>query len=98
MVAEQGLTVRATEEMVRRKLEPVPRAPIAPPSPPHKAAVVLLEEEPKARDPNVDRLEQELADKLGAKVAIQQSDNGKGRLVVSYNSLDELDGIIAHIR
>jgi ParB family chromosome partitioning protein len=99
MVAEQGLTVRATEELVRRKLEPVPRAPVAPPPPPPRlAASTALDDEPRVRDPNVDRLEQELADKLGAKVAIQQSDNGKGRLVVSYNSLDELDGIIAHIR
>jgi ParB family transcriptional regulator, chromosome partitioning protein len=49
------------------------------------------------RDPNVQRLEQELADKLGAKVAIKHSSGGRGRLVVSYNSLDELDGILAHI-
>jgi ParB family chromosome partitioning protein len=48
-------------------------------------------------DPNVDRLQQELAEKLGAKVAIQHSAGGKGKLVVSYNSLDELDGILAHI-
>ena len=51
-----------------------------------------------ARDPNVQRLEQELAEKLGAKVAIQHSNGGKGKLVVSYNSLDELDGILAHIQ
>ena len=51
-----------------------------------------------ARDPNVLRLEQELADKLGAKVAIQHSTVGKGKLVVTYNSLDELDGILAHIQ
>ena len=48
-------------------------------------------------DPNVNRLQQELSEKLGAKVAIQHSTGGKGRLVVSYNSLDELDGILAHI-
>jgi ParB family chromosome partitioning protein len=51
-----------------------------------------------ARDPNVHKLEQELADKLGAKVAIQHSAGGKGKVVVSYNSLDELDGILAHIQ
>ena len=55
--------------------------------------------EPAAsRDPNVERLEQELAEKLGARVAIQHGSGGKGKLVVSYNSLDELDGIIAHIQ
>ena len=51
-----------------------------------------------SRDPNVERLEQELAEKLGARVAIQQGSRGRGKLVVSYNSLDELDGILAHIR
>ena len=50
------------------------------------------------RDPNVRRLEQELAEKLGAKVAISHSTGGKGKLVVTYNSLDELDGILAHIQ
>ena len=48
-------------------------------------------------DPDVRRLEQDLAEKLGAKVLIQHSQGGKGKLVVSYNSLDELDGILAHI-
>jgi ParB family chromosome partitioning protein len=49
-------------------------------------------------DANVQRLEQDLAEKLGAKVAIQHGTSGKGKLVVSDNSLDELDGILAHIR
>ena len=51
----------------------------------------------RRRDPNVQRLEQELAEKLGAKVAIQHAASGKGKVVVTYNSLDELDGILAHI-
>ncbi|MGH8136898.1 MAG: ParB/RepB/Spo0J family partition protein [Steroidobacteraceae bacterium] len=68
-----------------------------------EALVRRMQHSPAARpegavgDPNVNRLEQELAEKLGAKVAIQHSTGGKGRLVVSYNSLDELDGILAHI-
>lgn len=50
------------------------------------------------RDPNVVQLEARLADTLGAKVSIEHSGrSGKGRVVVSYNSLDELDGILAHI-
>lgn len=53
---------------------------------------------PGPRDPNIRRLEAELADKLGAKVALQHAASGSGKLVVSYNSLDELDGILAHIR
>jgi ParB family transcriptional regulator, chromosome partitioning protein len=51
-----------------------------------------------ARDPNIRRLEAEIAEKLGAKVAVQHASSGRGKLVVSYNSLDELDGILAHIK
>jgi ParB family chromosome partitioning protein len=49
-------------------------------------------------DPDIHRLERELADKLGAKVAFQHTTSGKGKLVVSYNSLDELEGILGHIQ
>lgn len=48
-------------------------------------------------DPDIKNLEENLADKLGAKVLIQHTAKGKGRLVVKYNSLDELDGILSHI-
>lgn len=81
LIVKKGLSVRETEALVRRM---------------QQAAGGTLAAAPAA-DPNVTRLEQELADKLGARVAIQQSGGGKGKLVVSYNSLDELDGILAHI-
>ncbi|MBJ6610415.1 MAG: ParB/RepB/Spo0J family partition protein [Candidatus Thiothrix moscowensis] len=48
--------------------------------------------------PDVVRLEQQLADTLGATVAIRYNRTGKGKLVIEYNSLDELDGILAHIQ
>src|SRR5450432_1698565 len=48
-------------------------------------------------DPDIERLERELCDKLGAKVVFQHTTSGKGKLVVSYHSLDELEGILAHI-
>lgn len=50
-----------------------------------------------AVDPDVRALEGELGDKLGAKVKIQASGGGKGKLVIAYNSLDELEGILGHI-
>jgi ParB family chromosome partitioning protein len=50
------------------------------------------------QDPNVRRLLSDLTEKLGAKVALQQASGGKGRLVISYNSLDELEGILDHIQ
>ncbi len=49
-------------------------------------------------DPDIRRLQDDLGSKLGAKVQIQHSAKGKGRLVLSYNSLDELEGILAHIK
>ena len=52
---------------------------------------------PKTVDPDIKNLEESLADKLGAKVIIQHTAKGKGRLVLKYNSLDELEGILSHI-
>jgi ParB family chromosome partitioning protein len=85
LVARKGLSVRETEALVRRLQAPPGSA---------------LQEDSGGgeRDPNVARLEQELAEKLGARVAIQAGRGGRGKLVVSYNSLDELDGILAHIQ
>jgi ParB family transcriptional regulator, chromosome partitioning protein len=84
LIVKKGLSVRDTESLVRRMQQGA--------TPPGADGADAT------RDPNVQRLEQELADKLGAKVAIQHSTGGKGKLVVSYNSLDELDGILAHIQ
>ena len=52
----------------------------------------------KLIDPDIKNLEENLAEKLGTQVMIQHSAKGKGRLVLKYNSLDELDGILAHIK
>jgi|TARA_B110000908_G_scaffold126534_1_gene148420 ParB family chromosome partitioning protein len=50
--------------------------------------------------PNTDigRLEDKLSDQLGAVVTIKHNEKGKGRLILKYNSLDELDGILNHIK
>jgi ParB family chromosome partitioning protein len=50
-----------------------------------------------ATDPNVRRLETDLSEKLGAAVAIEHGPKG-GRVVIRYNGLDELEGILAHIK
>ncbi|MCC6074501.1 ParB/RepB/Spo0J family partition protein [Pseudomonas sp. GCM10022188] len=49
-------------------------------------------------DPDIARLEQRLAERLGAEVQIRHGDKGKGQLVIRYGSLDELQGVLAHIR
>ena len=82
VVAAKGLSVRETEALVRRMLNP-----------PKK------DDGGESRDPDVRRLENQLSDKLGARVAIRHSSaTGKGRLIVNYHSLDELDGILEHIQ
>lgn len=81
-VLAKGLSVRETEALVRRMLRPA------------SAAAGTAH----APDPDVRHLEQQLSEKLGARVAIRQGAAGKGSLIVSYNTLDELDGILAHIQ
>jgi len=51
-----------------------------------------------AKDKDIQRLEMDLTDRLGAKVRIDHSKKGSGKLLISYNSLDELDGILKHIK
>jgi len=79
-VARRGLSVRETEQLVRKLLKPAEKKPA-----------------PKV-DPDIQRFAEELSEKLGARVQIQHSPRGKGKLVIQYNSLDELDGIIDHIK
>ncbi|RTE86703.1 MULTISPECIES: ParB/RepB/Spo0J family partition protein [Gammaproteobacteria] len=53
--------------------------------------------EPQKPDADVQKLERDLADRIGAKVSISHNRKGKGKMVISYNSLDELDGILEHL-
>lgn len=76
----KGLSVRATESLVRSLQKPT----------------AVFE---KKLDPNIAQLQQELSDKLAARVALQHSvKSGRGKLTINYNSLEELEGILAHIR
>ena len=50
------------------------------------------------KDPDVLRLENDLSDRLAAKVAISANQAGRGKVQISFNSLDELQGILEHIR
>ncbi len=63
----------------------------------HQSAAGKKMEKP-ALDPNIRSLQDELAQKLGSPVQIQHGAGGKGKLVLKYSSLEELDGILAHLR
>jgi len=54
--------------------------------------------EVKTLDPNIRHLQDDLSQRLGTRVLIQHTAKGKGKLVLNYGSLDELDGILAHIK
>lgn len=53
---------------------------------------------PQAPNPDIMRLQEELSEKLGAAVSIHHSAKGAGKLIFKYNSVDELDGILAHLK
>ncbi len=77
VVVAKGLTVRETEKLVRKTINPV-----------------KVNNPVKDEDPHIAALEQKISDKFGAPVALQHSSKGRGKLVLSYNNLDELDGIL----
>lgn len=77
-VVRRQLSVRETESLVKRLLNPRPS-------------------KPQRLDPDVARLQEELTETLCARVRIQHNARGKGKLVISFNSPDELEGIIGHL-
>ncbi len=94
LVSKKGLSVRETEALVRRLINP----PAKDDGSAEADRAFGRGAAAGSSDPNVRELETRLSDTLGATVVIEQSGKGgKGRLIVSYNSLDELDGILAHI-
>ena len=83
IVVSKDLTVRATEELVKKYQSEQP---------------IESKVEEKA-DCNVLTLENDLSKLLGALVKVKQtSKKGKGKLIINYNSFDELDGILEHIK
>ena len=81
--AAEGWSVRETERRVQALQKGVP-APAKPAT--------------QRPDANVAALERELSESFGAKVSVQAGRGGRGRLVISYHSHDELDGILERMR
>ncbi|MCE9688097.1 ParB/RepB/Spo0J family partition protein [Shewanella sp. AS16] len=79
LVAAKEMTVRETERLVNKTLNPPKEA------------------ESKAKDQDVMRLERELIERLGAKVSIAHNNKGTGKIVINYQNLAELDGILSKI-
>jgi len=77
-VVSKGLSVRETEQLVRRyKNPPVPKT--------------------TKTDPDIQHLQDKLAEKLCARVKLSHNARGKGKMVIAYNSADELEGILEQL-
>jgi len=73
-IVEKGLSVRETEQLIRRLQKPAKELPRKP--------VAIIEE--------IEKIEKQISDKLGDKVSIKYGANGKGKLVIDYLDLEEL--------
>ena len=82
LVVNRGLSVRETELLVKKTLAQQTGA--------RKA-------QPTAVDPDIQRLENNLSEKLGAAVKIKPGKKGSGQLVIHFHSSAELDGILEHL-
>ena len=81
IILEESLNVRQTEELIRKDLS-------------RQDDRTSL---PKKIDPDKERLEIELSQRLGQPVKITSSVAGKGKLEIAFSSLDELDGLLARL-
>ena len=82
-VVNNDMTVRATEALVKKvQTSQVPTKPST----------------RQNKQPDVAKLETHLGELLGAPVSIDHGQKGKGKLTIRYTSLEELDGILNHIK
>jgi len=83
-VVKKGLSVRETERLVKHMLE--------------NAGSKKPVKQAETGNADIRRLEIEVSEKLGARVRVNHTKKGSGKVIISYNSLDELDGILKHIK
>jgi len=79
LIETRSLSVRETEALVRRWLDPLPAKKSSP-------------------DRDVLRLQEELSERLGTTVTLRQESKSRGKLVIHYSSLDQLDSILARLK
>jgi ParB family chromosome partitioning protein len=82
-VVARGLSVRQTEALVRQRSRPATLTPIA---------------ATRRKDPDTERLEVQLSERIGAPVSINFDGKSNGTLVIRYSTLEELEGILAHLK
>jgi len=80
-IVKQGLSVRATENLVKQYL----------------TGYKKNNSKNSLKDSNISRLENDLSQRLAAKVSIAHQSTGRGKLQINYNSLAELEGILKRL-
>ncbi|MFO7603992.1 MAG: ParB/RepB/Spo0J family partition protein [Gammaproteobacteria bacterium] len=93
LALEGGEQIQAARQVAKkglsvRETEALVRKLLKPKQPPASGRI----------DPDTQRLQDELSEKLGARVEFQHGAKGKGKLLIHYNNLDELEGILGHIK
>ena len=83
-VAAEDLSVRETEDLVRRYLEPAP------------ARQVVADAEAPPSDTGMAEVEEILSEQLATRVQIQYGKK-RGRVVIEFGSIDDLDRIVSEI-
>ena len=84
-IIEENLSVRSTEQLLIKLLKP-------------QTNLNSFNNISRSNlDPDVKKLQKKLSDSLGARVIIINKAKGKGKLIIEYNSLEELEGILEHI-
>ena len=83
-VVAKGLSVRETESLIRRLQKPNV-----------EPQVKTVAQQP---DRDIRHLQDNLSEKLGARVEIKHHTKGHGKLTIEYTTLDELQGILEHIK
>ena len=83
LVVKKGLSVRATETLVRKSITQKNK---------------IKPKQASQSNPDITRLEIAISEKLGAKLNIDHKEKGNGRIIINYNTLDELEGILTHLK
>jgi len=81
-VAGTSMTVRQTEALVKKLQSSDISRPVT----------------EDQSSPDIKRLENDISEKIGVPVMIQHSAKGAGKLIFKYSSVDELDGILDHLK
>lgn len=84
IITTKKLSVRETEVLIAKQVS--------------DGVDPIIKSKDQSLDPDLQRLQVSLSEKVGCPVKIKHGPDGRGKLVIKYNSLDELEGVLEHIK